>query len=234
MPAFTDLEIIALQVAALFTHEGRGRILRVNEPAGATAPRFFLGRTAAGNLWRFRHDLPDALVAELDNRARSEPVETISGRLPRYWEDYHRLLETQEAIQAVSRGPAYVFPERLVWPENVVVISQANAHLLPADYADVSAAIEDFAPCIAIVEDSKAVSICHSARLTEFAAEAGLETLASYRGRGYATQVSKAWALAVRESGRLPLYSTSWENTASQAVAKRLGLRLYAEDSEIT
>src|SRR5262249_32209759 len=152
----------------------------------------------------------------------------------RYWEEYQRLLQAHGEIRAIYRGPAYVFPEKLVWPDNVVAISQANAHLLPADYADVSGAIEKYSPCVAIVEDGKAVSISHSSRLTRRVAEAGLETLAPYRGRGYAIQVTTAWAIAVRESGRLPLYSTQWENTASQGVARRLGLRLYAEDLHIT
>jgi hypothetical protein len=36
-----------LHVEALFTCDAAGRFIAVNEPAGAVAPRFFLGRTAA-------------------------------------------------------------------------------------------------------------------------------------------------------------------------------------------
>jgi hypothetical protein len=32
----------------------------------------------------------------------------------------------------------------------------------------------------------------------------------------------------MRASGRIPLYSTSWTNTASLAVARKLGLVAYA------
>ena len=46
----------------------------------------------------------------------------------------------------------------------------------------------------------------------------------------HAAAVVAAWAAAVRASGRLPLYSTSWDNVASQGVARKLGLVLYGAD----
>ena len=52
-------------------------------------------------------------------------------------------------------------------------------------------------------------------------------------GRGFASAAVAAWAAALRERGRLPLYSTSWENLASQGVARKLGMVAYGEDWEI-
>jgi len=77
---------------------------------------------------------------------------------------------------------------------------------------------------MAVIEDGAAVSLCHSARLTDRAAEAGVETLDVYRGRGYASVVVAGWAHAIQATGRIPLYRTSWDNLASQAVARRLRL----------
>ena len=101
---------------------------------------------------------------------------------------------------------------------------------------------EGYAPVAAVVADGRAVSVCFSSRLTSRVAEAGVETAEPFRGRGYATRAVAAWAHAVRAGsprdsaggGRLPLYSTSWENLASQAVARRLGLRLYGVDLLLT
>ena len=81
---------------------------------------------------------------------------------------------------------------------------------------------------LAVMASGHAVSVCCCARRSEQAAEAGVETAPGLRGRGLAPRVTAAWALAVRELGLTPLYSTSWENGASLAVAHKLGLIPYA------
>ena len=65
-----------IHVEALFTHNEGLRIESVNQPNGGVAPRFFLGRTIAGNLWRFRTDLPGDLVKELKKLCNGEPEMT--------------------------------------------------------------------------------------------------------------------------------------------------------------
>ncbi|MGO9606910.1 MAG: GNAT family N-acetyltransferase [Candidatus Binataceae bacterium] len=75
------------------------------------------------------------------------------------------------------------------------------------------------------------VSVCFCAnRNSDPAIEAGVETAAAFRGRGFAPRVTAAWACAIRASGRIPLYTTDWSNTASRAVARKLGLIQYASD----
>ncbi len=83
-------------------------------------------------------------------------------------------------------------------------------------------------PWIVVVEQGTGVASCFSARLTAQVAEAGLWTHDAFQGRGYGSAATAAWACAVRDMGRIPFYTTDWRNLASQGVARKLGLRMYA------
>jgi len=230
-----DLRLIQLQVDALYTHDPRGRMRYVNEPRGTRAPRFFLGRTREGNIWRCRDDVAEGTVRELERLASEEPVRDDLRAEPRNLEAFLAALRTDRASPSSAwryAGPAYRFPDELA-PVAVTRITRSSVHLLrllPWDLVDTAREIEAYEPFMAVIEDDAAVSLCHSARLTDQAAEAGVETVEAYRGRGYASTVVAGWAYAIRATGRIPLYSTSWDNPASQAVARRLGLVQYATD----
>jgi predicted GNAT family acetyltransferase len=71
-------------------------------------------------------------------------------------------------------------------------------------------------------------------RKTAIAHEAGVETAKEFRGRGCAVEAVAAWARIVRDAGRIPLYSTSWQNYASQALAAKLRLVRFGSDLHIT
>src|SRR5262245_443104 len=110
----TDLELMDIHVRALFTHTSESRLLFINEPDGAAAPapRMFLGRTRAGNVWRFHADLPEELIEELDSLCADEPsLKNDFSEVPRNVERYLQTLELQSPVQSVSSGPAYCFPE---------------------------------------------------------------------------------------------------------------------------
>jgi RimJ/RimL family protein N-acetyltransferase len=194
------------------------------------APRFFLGRTRSGHLWRFRDDLPDSLARGLDALAAAEPVVPDLPRVPACLTQFRDLLQTHEEIQHTWVGPAYSFLDDLSPPSQVVRITEENSHLLGEEFAWLRKEWAACEPALASVIDEQVVSVAFSSRITERAAEAGVNTSEAFRGQGHATRVVAAWAIAVRAMGRVPLYSTSWSNQASQGVARRLGLRLYGVD----
>jgi hypothetical protein len=226
---------MALHVQALFTHDARSRLVFVNEPGGgAPAPRLFFGRTRAGNLWRFRADLPEILMAQLEALCVDEPVGVELHGTPRHAEAYVRLLETHAPVHKRWMGPAYHFTEYLEPSRPVLAITETNAEMLRGGFEDLVAELPDWQPFLAIVEERRAVSVCRSVRITPEAHEAGVETLHDFRGKGYAKDVVAGWARSVQSMGAIPLYSTSWENTASQALTKKLRLVPYGADFHVT
>jgi hypothetical protein len=232
----TDLHFLELQIDALFTHDARGRIGSTNEPGGDRAPRFFFGRTRAGNRWRFRDDLDEDTVRALDGLAATEPVHDDLRAEPRNLAAFLAVLGVDRGDASMHFGPAFRFPDVVPMPTNVTRVAHADLRLLQRLGWNMEVETRDFArrePYFAVIDDGAAVAVCFSARLTARAAEAGVETLEGYRGRGYAPAVVAAWACAIRASGRVPLYSTSWDNLASQAVARKRGLIQYATDLSI-
>jgi hypothetical protein len=133
----TCLELMNIHARALFTHNAKLRLLFVNEPdsAAAPAPRLFLGRTRIGNVGRFRADLPENLIQELDSLCASEaPMNTEFNQPPRYVERYVRLLEKHAPVERVSTGPAYYFPENLAPSTRPIAITENDAKRLLGGY----------------------------------------------------------------------------------------------------
>lgn len=223
-----------MHAEALYTHDDNSRIQYVNEPGGGVASRFFLGRTISGNLWRFRTDLPGDLVADLEKLCRGEPETNELSRTPEDLEQYIRLLESQMPIRQVRAGPAYWISTDVVPNVQPIEINETNANLLRGGLEDWLVGAPHRRPFMAMVEDGHAVSVCASVRITDTAHEAGVETLPAYRRKGHAVNVVAGWAHTVRKMRAVPLYSTSWDNTASQHVAAKLGLSIFGVDFHIT
>ncbi|WP_308639664.1 kasugamycin N-acetyltransferase AAC(2')-IIb [Paenibacillus silvisoli] len=223
----TANERMELHVEALFTHDQNGRLLAINEPwpGAAAAPRFFLGRSIEGTtLCRFRYDVPETLVAQIESLCADEPINGDIRTKPNDFNAYMDLLQGER----FTMGPCYIIPSDAKPNMQVVSITRENIAAYRLDgFEWLTEEIEFVQPCIALVRESRVVSICRSVRITPRAHEAGLETLHAFRGRGYAAAVVAGWAMAVRKRGRIPLYSTSRENLASQKVASKLNLVFY-------
>lgn len=230
----SQLELMQMHVEALYVHDARSRIQSTNEWKGKVAPHFFLGRTIAGNVWRFRTDLPDDLALELEDLRNDEPVLTELPQTPLRQEEFIRLLKSHLPMERIWTGPAYWFSSDVAPSVRPVEISDANADLLRGGLEDWLEDVPHRQPVKGVIEDGRVVSVCASVRITNAAHEAGVETLPGFRRRGHAVNVVAGWADAVRKMGAMPLYSTSWGNTASRKVAARLGLSMFGVDFHVT
>ncbi len=228
----------ALHLDVLYETDDRGRLLRVRSDSVPT-PLVHLLRTGTGNHWLVSTALPEDTAARLDTALADEPVlepEEWEHSAPRCLEVVRNLLvpfrQPSDAGGREYRGPAYSFPDDLATFDGAEeYIPDGDASRVATDLGWIATASEVELP-IAVVRDAdgRVVSVCHAARATSEGAAAGLDTTPDARRRGYALAVTSRWAAEVRASGRVPLYSTSWGNEASRAVARRLGLVLYGED----
>lgn len=226
-----------LQLQTLYALDGRGRITGTREPGATPGPLFTLIRSASDCAWAVRADVADALADELDALARTEPPIPDLEAAPIHAAAYRAILAAHagergqaETQPSVYSGPAFVFPEGIAPPDGVRVVEDEallQRHFRGWAPGEITAGRW---PVMAVYVDGSPVSVCFCARRTEVAAEAGLDTAAAFRGRGYGPRVTAAWAHAIRAEGLIPLYSTAWNNHASRAVARKLGLIAYAGD----
>jgi RimJ/RimL family protein N-acetyltransferase len=235
MSVISHRELMRLHVEALFTHDAEGQLVRVNEPDGAPAPRFFLGRTADGAVRRFRHDVGHDLRRDLEiaTALDVQPGDLVDSPPPGL-SSYESILARAAPVRKSWTGPAFSFPDELPATGDAILITEENAQLLHSHLAGWMPDVRSCQPMFAKVIDGHAVAVCCSVRRTDAAHEAGVETAPSYRGRGYAAEVVTAWARAVRDMQRIPLYSTSWANEASRAVARKLALIQFGSDVHFT
>ncbi len=172
-----------LHVEALFVHDAEQRMVRVNEPNGALAPRFFLGRTSDGVMTRVRYDVDQSVREELEAASKEDALGTRSPIRRSIQHRYEAILARSAPVENVSTGPAFCFPRELPPSIDVMLVTDRNAHvletLLAPWFPDVAASY----PLFALTVDGNAVSVCGSVRRTLEADEAGVETVPAYRGR---------------------------------------------------
>jgi RimJ/RimL family protein N-acetyltransferase len=174
---------------------------------------------------RFRHDVDDDTryeleAAALESEANASRFEEILGR--------------SATVRNTWLGPAFSFPAESSESIDAVHVTSDHAQVLDAFLRDWIPDVGIGQPFFAQLVDGHAVSVCCTVRRTRDAHEAGVETVPAFRGHGYAAQVVAAWARAVRKGGQTPLYSTSWQNEASCAVARKIGLIQFGNDLHIT
>jgi RimJ/RimL family protein N-acetyltransferase len=127
-------------------------------------------------------------------------------------------------------GKSYIFPDHLpasLFPD-VVLLTEAHQACIKSYSPDMN--VLDKA-VYAVITGEQIVSTCESSRENEYAGEAWVQTLPPFRGRGYAQQVTAAWAHHLQRQGKIPFYSHQLSNLASQRVAQRLGLTQFISDA---
>ena len=215
-------------VETMFSTDSKGRMIG-DEPV----PVFYVLRSQDNVLCRFHRDLPEMQVRRLGEIANRER------KRPRDWQmDYGEYIDvlasSSRRVTAVRAGPLYAFPAVLPDHHACIPITEDNKDLLRGsldEWIPGGATPQAF---MAVIAEGRAVAICASVCRSARAHAAGVETDPHFRGRGLATSAVAAWAAVVRQQGAVPYYGTTFDNLASQGVARRLGLRAVASEFSIS
>lgn len=230
-----EAELVRLHARVLFEVDAAERLVAVNEAGPEDLPpRLFLARTRTSQIIWFRTDVSGISIAACAEVARELPAWNGYPSSPEIFGPLHAVVAAAAPITRVWQGVAFCFGDRFeaAYDADVRVIDEASAHLLARYFPRTSVRRES--PVVGAVVDGSVVSACFSARQRAEAAEAGVETAEPYRNQGLATMVVSIWRDAVESEGRRPLYSTSWNNLPSLAVARKLKLAPYAETFSLT
>ena len=201
------------------------------EGAARAAP--LPGRTLAGDVDRCGETVPDTLVAQLAEIVGRQPPATHL-RAPFPARDALVATLKQHAPVTGEGGPNYRFPKRIVAPGEAVQITAATIGLLPDTFDWLALDLAGWSPCFAVVRQGAAVAVCFSSRIGLTVRQACVFTLPEFRGHGHAATATAAWGAALQAAGRVPMYSTSWDNRASQGVARKVGLIQFGADATWT
>jgi hypothetical protein len=207
-----------VHLETLFVLDDHRRIVSTREPNPERGPAFVLIRRADSCAWAIGSGIGNEQARELTRLALDELPTADFRRPPRHLAEYMKIVDGN-----FEAGPAFEFPDPMPVLAGAVLI-EAVEPLLGLFNGWAAEELPDRAPIMAIVDEGAPISICFCARVSESVAEAGVETATKFRGRGMAGLATAAWAAAIQASGRTPIYSTSWSNGPSLAVARKLGL----------
>jgi RimJ/RimL family protein N-acetyltransferase len=219
-------------VQALFKLDALGRMVGNNTLTFESAPRIYIGRGEGEVVALVRHDVPALIAADILELASSEPGHTAARTPPRFAGDYFEALAEDGPVERNYFGPAYWLPPDAVVspPTEARLLAEADKDALAPHFAWALADIEAGQPVFGVFRDGAVVAQCCCSRLTNRVAAAGIEVVEAYRGAGFAKDCARAWARQVRDSGLIPLWGTTWENEASQAIAAAVGFEEYGTD----
>lgn len=187
-----------------------------------TVPRVYAVRCDKGNLLFFRRDTPQTI--------RERIARMPFDKFFTHPDMVNRVMAAHSACMEIYIGRSYVFPTGLndfLYPD-VVRLSCIDRALVRRYDPELNLHQREV---FGILVDGMVVSTCESSRENNAAGEAWVRTLEAYRRRGYARQVTLAWAHSLQQQGKVPFYSHNWENAASCAVAQSLRLVQYIEDA---
>ena len=234
-PLPSELDLLDIEIGTIWRVDGQRRLL-LDPGQEGPVPLLVVGVWQEERIMATANDLSEAIhtaLAEIVNSGETSPEPFVA---PSYLQAGADALAHSHGPVMIEGGPSFTIPPGTRNSSSAVIHTECanpSAAFLTTPPAETRWEPDewrhlltgDLGPWAMAALDERIVSICHSARLTSRAAEAGVWTDPAFRGKGHAAAVTAAWADLIRPSGLHIFYSTSSANLSSQRVASRLNLR---------
>jgi hypothetical protein len=221
--------VLRLELETLWVTDSRGRLECSRTRDMRRAPLVAVAAGGDSVLWSCSSTVPDDVGAQIDEVLAAEsPKDAHVGWHPDAAAVLLELLAELGPVGRVERGPSFVLTDLPDVPEGIECWSGSDADrqrlsgLMPE--GDRQSLLEPWAVAVA---NGRVAAVCETARSAPAAVEAGVWTYEAYRRQGFGAAVTAAWTAIVAD--RTVFYSTSFDNLASQGIARRLGLRPIAQ-----
>jgi len=232
-------QLLALHVETSYVFTDTGRIARIADPDRGPGPRFVVRGSADCNVAFVRHDVGEATACALLDLAAREPPLAPSDGAPAHADRYVELLEAEAPVVDSGKGLCYWFPHDFAYEHDVLLVTSDTPRaererlgagpdrFLPEPFVELgfSTVGKLWEPWCFALHDGEIASMVETVRVGPRGAEAGVNTVPSLRGRGFAAAATAGWATLPSLAGRTLFYSTAATNRSSQRVTERLGLR---------
>ena len=229
------LRLAERRLAGRYRCDARGRLLPEQGADRAEPPRFHLVRTAFGNLWRLRADVPRATAIRLARLAGREAP--LGGALapPERLNFMRQALEDDAPIVVEHVGSVLVYPR--AGPdvgggrEAVRPLRPGDADALHPGLASCGVDAERLArpDCLGSWSGGRVVAVAHTRWGDgDEVGEVWVASAPTERGKGHARALVAAWCRRLRASGRTPLLSDL--GAEAEGTLQRQGFGELGED----
>jgi len=233
----SGLERLEMGSATSFVFDAAGRMLRVTDPDGSPAPRFFIAECEEGNIFHLRHDVGARTAEAIGKLVRTEPPLKDRDGVPIHMKDYVALLEAESPVKKQQIELGYHLPNDLNYAHDarVVLSGTSEGDALYRDLATrgVPQGLREmgfkdenefWAPWCATFHEGEIAAVAFAARLGPEGAATGVATAPAFRGKGLAAAAVASWSSHHELANRWLVYSHNRDNHASRRVAEKLGL----------
>jgi GNAT superfamily N-acetyltransferase len=198
------LDLLRLRLEMEFGAPVNGDTLPPARTNADGLPRFIVSKHAAGYARFYRHDVPPAVRAALEQLPPARAFDDVAA--------VAAILASHAPLERTWRVCWYTIATPPSSDTYAEAVKASDGYVIERDGLVVA----------------RAWTTADSARATEVE----VETHSSYRRRGYARQVVAAWAADALGSGKAVFYSHVSTNDASRGVARSLGLEWLSDEVE--